>query len=131
MRITTYEQYKAAYNESVQNPEGFWSKIAEHFTWRRKWDKVLEWDFRKPDVKWFLNGKLNITENCLDRHLPQHGDRPALIWEPNDPKEDNRIISYRELHEKVCEFAAVLKNNGVKKGDRVCIYMGMIPELPV
>jgi len=130
-QITTYEQYNQAYQESVKDPVAFWAKIAENFTWRKKWDKVLEWDFKQPDIKWFLNGKLNITENCLDRHLAGQGDTPAIIWEPNDPNESNRILTYNELHFKVNQFANVLKNNGIRKGDRVCIYMGMVPELAI
>src|SRR5688572_15990084 len=128
-RITTFNQYQQEYQRSVENPEAFWAEIAEDFIWRKKWDKVLEWNFKEPNVKWFINGKLNITENCIDRHLKKLGEQPAIIWEPNDPSEKNRIISYNELHKQVCLFAQVLKNNGVKKGDRVCIYMGMIPEL--
>ncbi len=130
-KIKSYEQYKSDYKRSVDEPEQFWSNIADQFLWRKKWDKTLEWNFTEPNVKWFINGKLNITENCLDRHLESAGDRPAIIWEPNDPKEAHITITYKELHEKVCRFAAVLKNNGVKKGDRICIYMGMVPELPV
>lgn len=131
MQLTTYDEYKQAYQQSVDNPELFWANIAEQFLWRRKWDKVLEWNFEQPDVKWFINGKLNITENCLDRHLEALGDTPAIIWEPNDPEDQNRIISYKELHTLVTRFARVLLNNGVRKGARVCIYMGMIPELPI
>ncbi len=130
-QITSYDQYKETYKHSVEQPDEFWGGVAENFTWRKKWDKVLEWDFRKPDIKWFINGKLNITENCLDRHLAQAGDRPALIWEPNSKEEAHRVITYKELHTSVCTFAQVLKNNGVKKGDRVCLYMGMVPELPI
>ncbi|PJJ76628.1 acetyl-coenzyme A synthetase [Thermoflavifilum aggregans] len=133
-QIRTFEEYQKAYQKSVQDPEGFWAEIATHFTWHKKWDRVLEWDFKGPGapiVKWFINGKLNITENCLDRHLPTRGHQPAIIWEPNDPEEHYRVLTYQQLHDKVCQFAQVLKNNGVKKGDRVCIYMGMIPELPI
>ncbi len=130
-QITSYDQYKADYKRSVDHPEEFWSDIASQFVWRKKWDKVLEWDFRKPDVKWFINGKLNITENCIDRHLADIGDRPALIWEPNSQDEAHKVITYKELHFKVNQFAQVLRNNGVKKGDRVCLYMGMVPELPI
>ncbi|WP_345084327.1 acetate--CoA ligase [Nemorincola caseinilytica] len=130
-RVGSYEEYKQAYAASVNDPSGFWAGVAEEFLWRRQWDKVLEWDFRKPDVKWFMNGRLNITENCLDRHLATQGDKPAIIWEPNDPGEPHRTITYRELHEQVCRFAAVLRRNGIQKGDRVCIYMGMVLELPV
>lgn len=130
-QIRSYDQYKAAYKKSVDDPEGFWSDIAGHFYWRKRWDKLLEWDFKDYNVKWFQGGKLNITENCLDRHLGMMGNRPAIIWEPNDPEEHHRILTYRELHTKVVQFCNVLKNNGVKKGDRVCIYMGMVPELAI
>lgn len=130
-QITTIEEYKEQYTRSIENPEGFWAEIAEQFVWRKPWDKVVEWNFEQPDVKWFINGKLNITENCLDRHMAQHGDTTAIIWEPNNPDEVGRKISYKELHKEVCRFAHVLKNNGVKKGDRVCIYMGMVPELAI
>jgi len=130
-QIKNFEEYQQAYNQSVVDPEGFWGNVAEHFLWRKKWDKVLEWNFKDPDIKWFQGGKMNITENCLDRHLATLGNTPAIIWEPNDPEERHRILTYRELYNKVCQFANVLKNNGVKKGDRVCIYMGMIPELAI
>lgn len=130
-QITNFEEYQQAYHQSVVDPEGFWANVAENFYWRRKWDKVLEWDFKEPNIKWFQGGKLNITENCLDRHLGTLGNTPAIIWEPNDPEERHRILTYRELYNKVCQFANVLKNNGVKKGDRICIYMGMIPELAI
>lgn len=130
-QIKSLEDYKEAYASSVQNPDNFWGDIASHFTWRRKWDKVLEWNFTEPKVEWFKGAKLNITENCLDRHLETHGNRPAIIWEPNDPTEHHRVITYKDLYNKVCQFGNVLKNNGVKKGDRVCIYMGMIPELAI
>jgi acetyl-CoA synthetase len=130
-QIKSADEYKAAYQKSVNDPEGFWSDIASHFTWRKKWDQVLEWDFKKPTIKWFNGGKLNITENCLDRHLEKLANTPAIIWEPNDPEEHHRVLTYRDLHTKVMQFANVLKNNGVKKGDRVCIYMGMVPELAI
>ena len=129
--IKSYDEYKEAYSQSIEDPETFWGGIAEQFTWRKKWEKVLEWDFTRPDVNWFINGKLNITENCIDRHLVEFGDRPAIVWEPNGKEEQHRVITYRELHADVCRFAKVLLNNGVKKGDRVGIYMGMVPELPV
>lgn len=128
-QIRSLEEYHSQYKKSIADPEGFWGEVATHFQWRKKWDKVLEWNFKEPKVEWFINGKLNITENCLDRHLEQHGNRPAIIWEPNNPEEQHRTLTYRELHAKVMQFANVLKNNGIKKGDRVCIYMGMIPEL--
>ncbi|QEC41106.1 acetate--CoA ligase [Pseudobacter ginsenosidimutans] len=130
-QLKTTADYKAAYEKSVQDPEGFWSEIASHFTWRKKWDTVLNWDFKKPTIEWFKGGKLNITENCIDRHLEKLGNKPAIIWEPNDPGEHHRVITYRDLHHKVVQFANVLRNNGVKKGDRVCIYMGMVPELAI
>ncbi|MCS3801833.1 acetate--CoA ligase [Niastella sp. OAS944] len=130
-QVKSADQYKAAYEKSVNDPEGFWGEVASNFLWRKKWDKVLEWDFKKPTIKWFAGGKLNITENCLDRHLDTLGNTPAIIWESNDPEEHHRILTYRDLHAKVMQFANVLKNNGVKKGDRVCIYMGMVPELAI
>lgn len=130
-RIRTLEEYNNAYAESVKNPEGFWADIAGRLKWQKKWDSVLEWNFEEPNVKWFVGGKLNITENCLDRHLDTDGNKVALIWEPNDPKERTRKIKYRELYVQVCKFANVLKRNGVRKGDRVCLYMPMIPELAI
>ncbi len=129
--IESMAQYRSEYEKSVKDPEGFWAGIAEKYQWQQKWDKVLEWDFEKPDVKWFINGKLNITENCLDRHLKQRGNKLALIWEPNDPKERFVRYTYRELHEQVCKYANVLKRNGAQKGDRIAIYMPMVPELTV
>lgn len=131
LQIKTFAEYKKAYKKSIKNPEAFWDEIAGTFTWHKKWDKTLEWDFRKPEVKWFQGGKLNITENCLDRHLEKLGNKTAIIWEPNDPDEESRYISYRQLFVKVSHFANVLKNNGIKKGDRVCLYMPMIPELAI
>jgi len=130
-QIKTLEQYHEAYQQSIKNPDGFWGNIANHFQWKRRWDKVLEWNFTEPKIEWFKGGKLNITENCLDTHLETMGNAPAIIWEPNDPEEHHRILTYKDLYYKVCQFANVLKNNGVKKGDRVCIYMGMIPELAI
>ncbi|MDH7463725.1 acetate--CoA ligase [Chitinophagaceae bacterium 26-R-25] len=130
-QVTSLEQYNTAYKKSVDDPEAFWGDVASNFLWRKRWDKVLDWNFTEPNIKWFLNGKLNITENCLDRHLGSLGNKPAIIWEPNDPEEHHRVLTYRELHNKVLQFGNVLKNNGVKKGDRVCIYMGMVPELAI
>jgi acetyl-CoA synthetase len=130
-QIKSLEEYKTAYNKSVQAPESFWAEVAENFVWKKKWDKVLDWDFTEPNIQWFKGAKLNITENCLDRHLTNNASTPAIIWESNNPKEQHRTLTYKELHFKVCQFANVLKNNGVKKGDRVCIYMGMIPELAI
>jgi acetyl-CoA synthetase len=131
LQINTFKEYKEKYEQSVSDPEGFWSEVAEHFQWKKKWDKVLEWDFSKPEIKWFNGAKLNITENCLDRHLESIGNKTAIIWEPNDPDEESRYITYRQLYVKVSRFANVLKNNGIKKGDRVCLYMPMIPELAI
>lgn len=128
-QIKSYDEYKAAYQKSVEEPDVFWASIAEHFLWRKKWESVLEWNFQEPKVEWFKGGKLNITENCIDRHLETMGDKPAIIWEPNNPEERVRVVTYNRLHKRVCQFAQVLINNGVKKGDRVCIYMGMVPEL--
>src|SRR5687768_583622 len=128
-QIKSLEEYKAAYKQSIEKPEEFWDGIARNFLWHKPWDKVLEWNFKEPNVKWFINGKLNITENCIDRHLEEWGNKPAIIWEPNNPEDRVRIVTYHRLHKRVCQFAQVLKNNGVKKGDRVCIYMGMVPEL--
>ncbi len=130
--IKHLEEYFQVYRKSVRNPEGFWEEIAEeHFLWRKKWDNVLSWNFSKPEVKWFENAKLNITENCIDRHLATRGDKTAILFEPNNPIEEAQHITYRELHQRVCKMANVLKGNGVKKGDRVCIYLPMIPELVV
>lgn len=130
-QIKSIEAYQKAYQASIDNPEKFWSEIAKHFVWKRKWDQVLDWDFHDYNVKWFAGGKLNITENCLDRHLATRADQAAIIWEPNDPKEQHRTLTYQELYDQVLLFVQVLKQNGVQKGDRVCIYMGMIPELPI
>lgn len=130
--IKHLEEYFQVYRKSVLNPENFWEEVAEeHFLWRRKWDKVLEWDFSKPEVKWFQGAQLNITENCIDRHLHIRGDKTAILFEPNDPNEEAEHITYNQLHERVNRFANVLKNQGVKKGDRVIIYLPMIPELAV
>ncbi|HRB37596.1 MAG TPA: acetate--CoA ligase [Bacteroidia bacterium] len=130
-QITSAEQYTSVYRNSIENPEKFWANIAQYFTWQKAWDKVLDADFEKAEVKWFAGAKLNITENCLDRHIEKLASQPAIIWEPNDPTEHHRVLTYKELLFKVKQFANVLKNNGVKKGDRVCIYMGMIPELAI
>lgn len=129
--IKSFEKYKEEYQKSVENPESFWDDKASTFTWRKKWDKTLEWNFDEPNVKWFVGGKLNITENCLDRHLATKQDQPAIIWEPNNPEEANITLTYKELLEQVCLMANVLRKNGVSKGDRVCIYMPMVPELAI
>ena len=131
MRIRTIDEYQAAYQKSVEDPENFWAEIAQEFQWRKPWIKTLQWNFEEPSVKWFIGGKLNITENCLDRHLATRGDQPAIIWEPNDPHDTGATLTYRMLHDQVCRFANVLKRNGVIKGDRVCIYMPMVPELAI
>jgi len=131
LRIKSFEEYTEKYALSVENPDQFWGEIAETFTWSKPYEKVCNWEFETPDIKWFVNGKLNITENCLDRHLAKRGNKLALIWEPNDPKERFVRYTYRELYEKVCEFANALKAQGIKKGDRVVIYMPMIPELTI
>jgi len=128
-QIRTKEAYEIAYQKSVSDPEGFWNEVALEYSWRHPWSKTLEWNFEEPNVQWFINGKMNITENCLDRHLEQRGNKIALIWEPNDPKEAFQRYTYFELHANVCRMANVLKIMGVKKGDRVCIYLPMIPEL--
>ena len=130
-RITSFEEYKEEYQKSVDNPEAFWAGHADSFVWKKKWDKVLDWNFSGPDVKWFEGGELNITENCLDRHLAERGDKVAILWEPNEPGEAAIKLTYKELHTKVCEFANVLKAQGVQKGDRVCMYMPMVPELAI
>ena len=128
-QITSLAQYHEDYKKSIESPEDFWGHVAENFLWRKKWDKVLDWNFTEPKVEWFSGAKLNITENCIDRHLATMADKSAIIWEPNNPEERVRTVTYARLHKRVCQFAQVLKNNGVKKGDRVCIYMGMVPEL--
>ena len=130
-KIHSYKKYKEDYLESVENPEKFWGDIAEGFSWRKKWNTVFEHDKENAKVKWFNGATLNITENCLDRHLEKNGNKTAIIWEPNNPDEESRYITYRQLYVKVSRFANVLKNNGIKKGDRVCLYMPMIPELTI
>jgi acetyl-CoA synthetase len=130
--IKHLEEYYQVYRKSIREPENFWEEVAEeHFMWRKKWDHVLSWDFSKPEVKWFEGAKLNITENCIDRHLVTRGDKTAILFEPNDPNEPAEHITYNQLHARVNKFANVLKNEGVKKGDRVCIYVPMIPELAI
>ena len=131
LQVKSFEEYQQSYQLSVDNPEVFWANIAEQFTWKKKWDRVLDWNFSEPKMEWFGGAKLNITENCLDRHLENNGDDIAIIWESNDPNEPSRNISYRELHQQVCTFSNVLKQNGAKKGDRICLYMPMIPELEI
>ena len=128
--IKHLEEYFQVYNKSVNDPETFWGEIAEeNFIWHKKWDRVLSWDFTKPEVKWFEGAKLNITENCLDRHLITRAEKTAILFEPNDPNEEAQHITYRILYEQVCRMANVLKDQGIQKGDRVCIYLPMIPEM--
>ena len=130
--IKHLEEYFQVYRKSVDNPEAFWEEIAEeNFTWRKKWDSVLDYDFTKPEIKWFNGAQLNITENCIDRHLDIRGDKTAILFEPNNPEEEAQHITYKQLHAKVCQFANVLKSQGIKKGDRVVIYLPMIPELAI
>ncbi len=124
-------KYDEMYERSINDSDAFWAEQAEKFLdWDKKWDKVQEWDFKTANVKWFEGGKLNVSANCLDRHLEKRGDQVAIIWEGDDPEEDKQI-TYKELHEQVCRFANALKADGVKKGDRVCLYMPMIPEAAV
>ena len=130
-QIKTFDEYQTAYQKSVDDPENFWAEVAQEFVWRKPWTKTLQWNFDEPNIKWFQGGKLNITENCLDRHLETRANQPAIIWEPNDPHEAGVTLTYRMLHDQVCRMANVLKRNGVQKGDRVCIYMPMVPELAI
>ncbi len=130
--IKNLEEYFQVYRKSVREPENFWEEIAEeHFVWRKKWDKVLSWDFSKPEISWFQGAKFKITENCLDRYLPMRRDKTAILFEPNDPKEPAQHITYGELHERVSRMANVLIEGGIGKGDRVCIYLPMVPELAI
>ncbi|SDH48184.1 acetate--CoA ligase [Winogradskyella thalassocola] len=130
--IKQFEEYFQVYRKSVRNPEQFWEEIAEeHFTWKKRWSNVLSYDFKKAEFKWFEDAKLNITENCIDRHLHTRGDKTAILFQPNNPDEEAEHISYRHLHERVCKLANVLKDKGVKKGDVVCVYLPMIPELAI
>jgi len=130
-KIQTLSGYINEYQRSVHQPEKFWERIAQSFYWQKPWDNVLSWNFKGPDIKWFENAKLNLTENIFERHLFTHGEKAAIIWEPNDPNEAHRIISYRALFEMTCQFSNALEAKGVEKGDRVIIYMPMIPEAAV
>jgi acetyl-CoA synthetase len=130
-KINTFEEYQAEYQRSIDTPELFWAGKANSFYWYKKWNRVLNWNFSEPNVKWFEGGKLNITENCLDRDLKKKEDDTAITWVPNDPNEISRCLSYKELHREVCKFSNVLRNNGAKKGDRICLYMPMVPELAI
>lgn len=129
--IDSFAAYQEAYQKSVADPEAFWAAEAETFKWQKKWDKTLDWDFKGPKINWFVGGKMNITENCLDRHLGTKGDQVAILWEPNDPAQTAQKITYKALHAEVCKTANALKANGVQKGDRVCFYMPMVPELAI
>ena len=129
--IKDFNSYKKEYRKSIESPEQFWEEKASHFLWRKKWDNVLSWDFNKAEVKWFEGGQLNITENCLDRHLEKRGNQTAIKWIANNPEEQNRCLSYSELYDEFCRFSNVLKNNGAKKGDKICLYMPMVPELAI
>ena len=131
LQIKNLDEYQSVYKESVEDPEGFWASQAETFKWHKKWDTVLEYDFKKPDIKWFIGGKLNITENCLDRHLETKGDQVAILWEPNNPKDGVKSYTFKQLHAEVCKTANALKANGIGKGDRVCFYMPMVAELAI
>ncbi len=126
--IATFDEYKKEYQKSIENPEVFWDGVANEFSWKQKWTKTLEWNFEEPKVKWFIDGKFNITENAIDRHLPAKANKTAFIWEPNSVDAEHRIITYQNLHDEVCKLANTLKSLGINKGDRVCIYMPMIPE---
>ncbi len=130
-RINSLQDYKNTYQKSIENPEAFWDEIAKTFTWKKPYTQVLDWNFKEPNIQWFVDGQLNITENCLDRHLETKGNQIALIFEPNDPNTEVRKYTYKQLHQEVMNFAQVLLNQGIKKGDRVCIYMGMVPELTI
>lgn len=130
-KIHTLAGYIHEYQRSILDPDAFWEQIAETFHWKKKWDKIVDWEFDTPDVKWFVNGKLNITENIFERYLHTKKDKPAIIWEPNDPEADSITLTYMELYEKTCQFANALRNNGIRKGDRVIIYMPMVPEAAI
>ena len=129
--IQSVEEYNEQYQLSIDNPERFWETQAQQFEWKKPWDKVLDWNFTDPSIQWFSNAQLNITENCLDRHLAERGDQAAIIWEPNNPTDPAKTFTYKELHEKVCQLANTLQQMGVSKGDRICFYMPMIPELAI
>ena len=130
-QLKTNKSFREAHKKSIENPQVFWGKIASTFKWQQPWEEVLHYDWSIPKTEWFLGGKLNITENCLDRHVMTHPDKDALIWEPNDPNDATVRYTYKELLSAVCRFANGLKNQGIKKGDRVCIYMPMVPELTI
>ncbi|MBL7918519.1 MAG: AMP-binding protein, partial [Bacteroidia bacterium] len=128
IRINSLTEYQQAYQKSVEQPEQFWAGVAENFTWHKKWDTVLEWSFNPYKTEWFKGAQLNITENCIDRHLPHKANDVAFIWEPNKDGDAAKTITYQQLHDEVCKVANTLKKLGAKKGDRICIYLPMIPE---
>ena len=130
-KIETFDKYLETYAKSIENPSLFWAEKANRFYWYKKWNTVLDWNFKEPNIKWYEGGKLNITENCLDRHLKKKGEHTAITWVPNNPKEKSRLLTYQQLHEEVCKFSNVLRSNGAKKGDRICLYMPMVPELAI
>ena len=131
-QLKNRDSYNQNYINSAENPEVFWAEIAKNnFVWKRPWDRVLDWDFSKPKISWFEGAKLNITENCIDRHLKTQGDKTAILFEPNDPNKPSEAITYKDLHKRVNAFANVLLSKGIQKGDRVCIYLPMIPELAI
>ena len=130
-RIKTLSEYFKKYELSEKDPEKFWSQIADSFLWKKKWDNVLESDFENADFRWFKNAQLNITENIFERNLSERGDKTAIIWEPNDPSESPIYLSYKELYEQTCTFSNALRSKGIKKGDRVIIYMPMVPEAAI
>jgi acetyl-CoA synthetase len=130
--LQNFADYLESYKKSIDSPEEFWADIAaNHFTWQKRWDQVLNWDFKKPEINWFIGAKLNITENCIDRHLAENGKKTAILFEPNDPTEPSQSITYEELSVRVNQVANVLSAKGIEKGDRVCIYLPMIPELAI
>lgn len=129
--IQNFAEYQETYARSVADPAGFWAEKASAFVWKKPWKQVLKWNFKQPKIQWFVGGKLNITENVLDRHLPARAKQTAILWEPNDPKTKPRKITYQKLYEQVCQMANALKAQGLRKGDRVCIYMPMTPELAI
>jgi len=130
-RFTTQEEYKKEYQDSVSDPEAFWKSKAQNFEWYKPFDRVLDDDFDSADFKWFVNGKMNITVNCLDRHIEELGDQTAILWEPNHPEESSRSLTYKQLLAEVCRCSNALKSLGIKKGDRVIFYMPMVPELAI
>jgi acetyl-CoA synthetase len=130
--LKNFESYTNSYKNSVENPEAFWNTIAkDNFVWKRPWSRVLDWDFSIPKISWFEGAQLNITENCIDRHLEHNAEKTAILFEPNNPNDTSEAITYNELHKRVNQFANVLKSKGIQKGDRVCVYLPMIPELAI